>query len=324
MTRAIVIRQPGGPEVLKLEERDPGAPGAGEVRVKVLAAGVNFHDVYVRSGLYSTLPLPGVPGIEAAGVVEALGEGVTDLSVGQPVAWVTRAYGCYAEAAAIPAELALPLPEGLAPRDAAAVLLKGLTARALVVDCWPLAAGEWALVHAAAGGVGQILTRWAARIGARVIATVGSEAKAQVARDCGAEAVILYRTEDVAARVREITGGAGVMVAYDSVGRDTFDASLASLAPLGRLVNFGQSSGPIPPFDIARLFPGSNSLSRPSVFRYIADPARRAAMAADLFEAVAAGVARPRIERTLPLAEAAEAHRLLESRALAGAVVLEP
>ncbi|MDF2235466.1 quinone oxidoreductase [Albimonas sp. CAU 1670] len=324
MTRAIVLRRPGGPEALAMEDHDPGRPGPGELRARITAAGVNFHDVYVRSGLYSTLPLPGVPGIEAAGVVEAVGEGVEGISVGQRIAWVTRGYGGYAEAAVIPAGLALKLPDGVSDVQAASLTLKGLTARMLVKDVWTLEAGQTALVHAGAGGVGQILVAWSKALGAEVIATVGSPAKAEVARACGADHVVLYREEDFVARVAEITGGRGVDVAYDSVGKDTFEGSLDCLARLGRLVNFGQSSGPVAPLEVSRLFKGSNSLARPSVFAYLADPWRAEAMAADLFAAIEAGVAKTRVERELPLAEAAEAHRLLESRTLAGAVVLRP
>lgn len=324
MAEAIVLREHGGPEVLRLEPVEVGPPGPGALRLRQTAVGVNFHDVYVRSGLYRTLALPGIPGIEAAGVVEAVGPGVGGFAPGDRVGYITSAYGAYASERLLPAELALRLPEGLDDRLAATVLLKGLTAEMLVHRVRRVRPGEWLLVHAAAGGVGQLLCRWASRLGARVIGTAGGPEKAEVARDAGCEEVILYREEDFAERVREITGGRGVDAVYDSVGRDTFEGSLRCLAPLGHLVNFGQSSGPVPPFEVSRLAARSNGLFRPVVFHYAAGRAALDAMAASLFEALADGVLRPEPGRAFPLAEAAAAHSELESRRTAGPLVLVP
>lgn len=322
MPKAIVLRQHGGPETLTLEEVPERAPGPGQIRLRHTAVGVNFHDVYVRSGLYRTLALPGTPGIEAVGVIDALGEGVTGLREGQRVTYMAPNYGGYAEQAVIPAEVALPLPDAVDDVTAASLTLKGLTAAMLAGDAFPIQAGHVILIHAGAGGVGQVLTRWARSLGATVIATVGSPEKAEIAKACGADHTILYREEDFVARVREITGGAGVAAAYDSVGKDTFFGSLDCLAKLGRLVNFGQSSGAVPPFEVSRLAAGSFSLVRPMVSHYMADPARRAALAAQLFDKIEAGVAKVDLALSLPLEQAAEAHRALESRALAGSVVL--
>ena len=324
MPKAIILRNYGGPEELKLEDISTPEPGAGELRLRVTAVGINFHDVYVRSGLYRTLALPGIPGIEVVGVVEAHGEGVTAPALGTRVACVTGKYGGYSQAAIVPAALALPLPDDVSDETAAAATLKGLTACMLLSACYPVAAGTTALVHAAAGGVGQILTRWAKAKGATVIATVGSEAKAQIARDCGADHVILYREDDFVARVKSLTDGRGVDVAYDAVGKDTFAGSLACLGMLGHLVNYGQASGPVPPLDVSSLAAKSNTLARPIIFHYVADPARRTAMARELFAAMSAGVVVPRIDLTLPLGEAAAAHRALEGRGLAGSVILKP
>lgn len=324
MPKAIVLRQYGGPDELRLEEVGLADPGPGEVRLAVTAIGANYHDIYVRSGLYKTLTPPGVPGIEVVGTVEALGPGVEGPAPGTRVACVTGRYGCYAEKAIVPADLVLPLPDAVSDEDAAAATLKGLTARMLLTEAYTVGAGTTLLVHAGAGGVGQILTRWASALGATVIATVGTPQKADIARACGAAHTILYREDDFVTAVMDITCGRGVDVAYDSVGKDTFDGSLASLAMLGHLVNFGQASGPVPPFEVSRLAQRSNTVLRPIIFHYLADPARRAAMGEALFAAIADGLVRPAIGARYPLAEAAEAHRALESRTLAGAVILRP
>ena len=324
MPIAILLRDHGGPEVLRPEPVEVGDPGAGELRLRQTAIGVNFHDCYVRSGLYKTLALPGIPGIEGAGVVEAVGPGVTGFAPGDRVAYMTNRYGCYASHRLLPAALALKLPAGIDEVLAASVLLKGLTAEMLVRQVHAVQPGETILVQAAAGGVGRILCQWAARLGATVIGTAGGPAKVAIARAAGCAHVIDYRSEDFVARVKEITGGAGVAVAYDSVGRDTFDGSLECLGLRGHLVNFGQSSGPVPPFAIARLMAKSNSLTRPAVFHFATPRPALEEMAAALFDVLASGAVKAEPGRTLPLAEAGEAHRLLESRAAEAPLVLVP
>lgn len=324
MTQAIVMERTGGPEVLQPREIELAPPATGEVQVRQTAVGVNYHDIYVRSGLYETLPLPGIPGIEAVGTVEAVGEGVTALRVGERIGYVSGRYGGYAAARNLDAALAVPLPDRLADAPAAASLMKALTVCMLIRRVHRLAAGETILVHAAAGGVGQLLCNWASQLGATVIGTVGSAAKADVARAAGAAHVILYREEDVAVRVAEITGGEGVAAAYDSIGADTFDASVAALGFEGHLVNFGQASGPVPPFAPGLLATRSLTVSRPIVFHYLRTPERLKALADETLDAFAAGVLRPIEPITLPLREAGEAHRLLESRQSPGGVVLIP
>ncbi len=322
MPNAIILRQHGGPETLSIEAITVGAPAPGEIRLRQTAIGVNFHDIYVRSGLYASLTLPGIPGIEAAGIVEAIGPEVTHLRPGDRVAYVTGAYGAYAQERLLPADLALKLPDNVSEQTAAALILKGLTARMLLHRVHPISAGDTVLVHAAAGGVGRLLVQWARHLGATVIGTVGSEAKAEEATSCGAHHTILYRHEDFVARVRTITNGFGVDVAYDSVGHDTFQGSLDCLAVLGHLVNFGQSSGPVEPFRIAALSAKSNSVSRPMLFHYIANRAALEDMAAGFFAALADGVLTPGEIQTYDLADVASAHRDLEARRTTGAVVL--
>ena len=322
MPNAILLRQHGGPETLRTEAITVGAPGPAEIRLRQTAIGVNFHDIYVRSGLYASLTLPGIPGIEAAGIVEAIGPEVTHLRPGDRVAYVTAGYGAYAQERLLPADLALKLPDNVGEQTAAALILKGLTARMLLHRVHPIAAGDTVLVHAAAGGVGRLLVQWARHLGATVIGTVGSEAKAEEAARCGAHHTILYRQEDFVARVRAITNGRGVDVAYDSVGHDTFQGSLDSLALLGHLVNFGQSSGPVEPFRIAALSAKSNSVSRPMLFHYIANRAALEDMAAGFFAALADGVLTAGPIQTYDLSDVATAHRDLEARRTTGAVVL--
>ncbi|WP_119155275.1 quinone oxidoreductase family protein [Caldimonas tepidiphila] len=324
MSEAIVIRAHGGPEVLLPEPVEVGAPGPGELRLRQTAIGVNFHDVYVRQGLYRTLALPGIPGIEGVGVVEEAGPGVTGFAPGDRVACLTLRYGGYATHRLLPAELAVRVPDGLDDRVVAATFLKGLTVQMLVDRVHRLQAGQTVLVHAAAGGVGQLLSQWARRIGATVIGTVGSEDKARVAREAGCEHVILYRQEDFVARVREITRGRGVDVAYDAVGRDTFSGSLDCLAPRGHLVNYGQASGPVEPLDISRLGARSGTVSRPAIVHYVAERGELEAMSAALFGALSAGWLRPGPAREFPLGCAADAHRWLESRAATGSTLLRP
>ena len=266
--RAVRFEKTGGPEVLELVDVDTPEPKPGQVRVRHEAIGVNFIDTYHRTGLYP-VKLPCTPGGEAAGVVEALGEGVTSLKIGDRVAY-SGGFGAYAEANVVAADRAVRIPDGVDSRTAAASLLKGMTVEALLCRTYPVKAGETILVHAAAGGVGQIMVQWAKAIGAEVIATVGSEAKAEKARELGADHVILYREQDVAAEVRRITGGKGVPVAYDSVGKDTFEGTLGSLARRGLFVTFGNASGPVPPFAPGRLAQGGSLyLTRPTLFDYI-------------------------------------------------------
>lgn len=324
MTKAIVMRERGGPEVLRLGEVSVGDPGPGELQARQTAIGVNFHDVYVRTGLYKTLDLPGVPGIEAVGIVTAVGPDTNGFAPGDRIAYITSSYGAYAEARVLPAAIALHLPETMQDVAAASITLKGLTACMLVRHVHNVQPGEFVLIHAAAGGVGQLLCRWAKHLGAVVIATVGSDEKARIAQDCGADHVILYRSEDFAARVRKITGGEGVAVAYDSVGKDTFLGSLECLAFLGKLVNFGQSSGPVDPLPPAQLATRSSGLFRPVVFHFVRKRPALEAMARETFAAFENGVIRAETALCLPLAEAAQAHQALEERRVTGAVVLVP
>ena len=324
MATAIVLRRYGGPEVLTSERVEVGRPGRGELRVRQTAIGVNFHDCYVRSGLYRTLALPGIPGIEAAGVIEEIGPDVSGFAVGDRIAYVTGQYGAYASERLMPAAIALRLPAGVSEADAATVLLKGLTTEMLTREVHPLKAGDIVLVHAAAGGVGRLLCRRARQLGATVIGTVGSEAKAEIARAAGCAHMILYRQEDFVARVKEITGGRGVDVAYDSVGRDTFDGSLESLALRGHLVNFGQASGSVPPFEVSRLAARSTSVSRPILFHYVAERAALEELAAPVFEAVLSGLFPVEPGRSFPLADAGAAHRALEARQAEGPLLLMP
>lgn len=324
MTRVIVMERPGGPEVLQLAETELAPPGPSELRLRQTAVGVNYHDVYVRSGLYQTLPLPGVPGIEAVGVVEAVGSAVTAFAPGDRVGYVNGQYGCYAEARNLDAALAVKLPDGASDVQWAATLMKAFTACMLLHRVRRTQAGETVLVHAAAGGMGQLLCSWASHIGARVIGTVGSEAKAAIARAHGADEVILYREEDVATRVAAITGGEGVTAVYDAVGADTFQGSVDSLGFQGHLVNYGQASGPVEPFTPALLAARSLTITRPIVFHYIRTPAQLRGVADETFAAFAQGAIRAIDPIELPLAEAAEAHRLLEARQSPGGIVLVP
>jgi NADPH2:quinone reductase len=322
MAQAIVLRTYGGPEELRLEEIEVGAPGQGEVRLRQTVLGINFHDAYVRSGLYRTLALPGIPGIEAAGVVDAVGEGVTHLRVGDRVAYVTAAYGAYASHRLMAADRLIRLPDDIDDRTAGAMMVKGLTVQMLLTKLRPLMPGETCLIHAAAGGVGQMLSQWAHHLGAKVIGTVGSDAKAKRAKANGCDHVIVYAREDFAARVTEITGGKGVAVVYDSVGLDTFEGSLTVLAPRGCLINFGQSSGPIPPFAPSRLAAKSNALWRPILFHYIEDAVERQEMADRLFAAVRTGLVKVEVGAAFPLSAAADAHRAMEARATTGSTIL--
>jgi NADPH2:quinone reductase len=320
---AIRIHQTGGPDVLRVDEIPLPEPGPGEIRFRVEAAGVNFIDTYHRSGLYP-LALPCTLGQEAAGVVTATGSGVTGIAVGDRVASAKTA-GAYAVEALAPAVQTVRVPAAIDGRTAAAVLLQGLTAHYLAGDTFPLKAGDTALVHAGAGGVGLLLIQLARRCGARVIATVGTEEKAALARGAGADAVCVYTREAFPDAVRAFTGGRGVDVAYDSVGRDTFAGTLECLRPRGMLVSFGNSSGPLPPFaPLLLMQKGSLFFTRPTLAHYVATPAELQRRTDDLFRWIASGELRVRIGATFPLADAASAHRALEGRATTGKVLLLP
>lgn len=321
--KAIEIREFGGPEVLHAQDVPTPEPGEGQVRVKLAASGVNFIDIYQRSGQYK-LQLPTILGAEGAGTVDAVGPGVTDLRVGQRVAWA-QAPGSYAQYVVAPAAKLVPVPEGVDLKVAAAVMLQGMTAHYLAHSTYPLKRGETALIHAAAGGVGALLVQIAKRAGARVIATVGTEQKAQVARESGADEVILYTQQDFEAETKRLTAGAGVHVVYDSVGKTTFDASLNCLRPRGYLVLFGQSSGAVPPVDPQVLnAKGSLFLTRPTLANYIADRQELLWRAGDLLKWIQAGELTVRIDRTYPLAEAGAAQTALASRETQGKVLLVP
>jgi NADPH2:quinone reductase len=323
MSKAIRIHETGGPEVLRLEDVPVGDPGPGEARVRHTAMGVNFIDVYHRTGLYP-LPLPAGIGVEAAGVVEAAGAGVSHVRAGDRVAYVTTA-GSYAEARIVAADRLVKLPADVPDRTAAGMMLKGLTVQALVRRTYAVKPGDTVLVHAAAGGVGLIMVQWLKAIGATVIGTVGSDEKAAVARAHGADHTIVYTREEFPRRVRELTGGAGVPVVYDAVGKATFEGSLDSLRPLGLMVSFGNASGSVPPFDLGVLArKGSLFLTRPTIFTYVAKRDDLERGAAELFDVVRSGKVKVEVSRSWPLAEAAEAHRALAGRATTGSLVLVP
>jgi len=321
--KAIRIDGFGGPEVLRLADVPDPSPGPGQIAVRVEAAGLNFVDVYHRTGLYPN-PLPFVPGMEGAGVVAEVGPGVAAWREGDRVAW-TGFLGSYAGRVLLPADRAVAVPLGMSTDTAAALMLQGLTAHYLCTSTYPLKKGDTCLVHAAAGGVGLLLVQMAKRRGARVIGTVGTEAKAALAREAGADEVVLYTREDFLEAVKRLTGGRGVDVVYDSVGKATAEKSLDCLVPRGMMVFFGNASGPVPPIDPLVLSrKGSLFLTRPNLVHYIADRASLEARAADVLGDAAGGRLRVRIDRTYPLAEAAEAHRALEGRQTAGKVLLIP
>jgi NADPH2:quinone reductase len=321
--KAIRIEAFGGPEVLRLADVADPAPGKGEIVVRSEASGINYLDTYHRTGLYPN-PLPFVPGMEGAGVVTAAGPEVALFRIGDRVAW-TNAIGSYAASVKMPAEKAVAVPEGVELRTAAAVMLQGMTAHYLTASTFPLAKGHTCLVHAAAGGVGLLLVQMAKQRGARVIGTVGSEAKAALARAAGADELILYRQEDFLAAVKRLTNGRGVDVVYDGVGKETAQKSLDCLALRGMMVFFGNASGPVGPIDPLVLSQkGSLFLTRPTLFHYVADRASLEARAADVLGQVAAKRLDVRIDRTFPLAQAASAHQALESRQTTGKLLLIP
>jgi NADPH2:quinone reductase len=324
MAKAIRIHETGGPEVLRYEDVEVGEPKEGEARVRHTAIGVNYVDTYHRSGLYK-LALPVGLGVEGVGVVEAVGKGVSEVRPGDRVAYAGSSPGSYSQVRLIPADRLLRLPAGIGDPQAAAMMLKGLTAWMLTHRVHAVRAGETVLFHAAAGGVGLIAIQWLKALGATVIGTVGSDEKAKVARAHGCDQVIVYTREDFMKRVRELTAGAGVRVVYDSVGKDTFQGSLDCLSPAGLMVSYGNASGAVPPFDIAQLAAkGSLFLTRPTIFSYTARREDLEAGARELFRVVESGKVKVEVGRTYPLAEAAQAHRDLQSRKTTGSLILLP
>jgi NADPH2:quinone reductase len=324
MGRAIRVHEHGGPEVLRLEDIPTPQPGPGEIRVRHTAIGVNFIDTYFRTGLYKPPGLPFTPGNEGAGVVEAVGDGVTEVRVGERVAYAAT-LGSYADERLLPAKAVVRIPDGVDDDTAAAMMLKGMTAQYLLRRTFAAKPGDTILFHAAAGGVGLIISQWAKHIGCTVIGTVGSADKAELAREHGCDHVILYRDEDFVARVKEITGGAGCAAVYDGIGKATFPASLDCLRPFGTFVSFGNASGPVPPFDLALLSQkGSLFATRPTLFTHIAKREDLEAISGELFEVVRSGVVKIPVHARAKLTEAAEVHRALEGRETTGATVLHP
>ena len=322
MARTVIIEETGGPETLKLADRPVGDPGPGEIRVAHRACGLNFIDVYQRTGLYK-LPLPHALGMEASGVVEAVGEGVTHLAEGDRVAYASMPPGAYAEARVMPAAAVARLPDGIDFETGAAMMLQGMTVEYLFHRITPLKRGDRVLFHAAAGGVGLIACQWARSEGIELIGTAGGPEKCALALEHGAAHCIDYRAEDFGARVREITGGAGVDAVMDGVGADTFAGSLDCLRPLGFMISFGNASGPVPPVNLADLAAkGSLRLTRTTLFTFLADHARAQEMAANLFGKVGSGDVAIRIGQRFPLEEVAEAHRALEGRRTTGSTIL--
>jgi NADPH2:quinone reductase len=320
--RMMVIEEHGGPEAFKLVKAELGQPGPGQVLIRHKAIGLNFIDVYQRTGLYP-MTLPHALGMEAAGVIEAVGEGVTHLKPGDRAAYAATPPGAYCDARVMPAAQVCPLPDAISFVEGAAMMLKGLTVNYLFRRTTPIAKGDTVLFHAAAGGVGLIACQWARSEGIRLIGTAGTDEKCQLALDHGASECINYRTEDWVARVKELTGGKGVDVVMDAVGADTFEGSLDSLKPLGMMISFGNASGPVPPFSVGILGQkGSLKITRPTLFTHIADGATCQQMARELFEKVVAGDVTIRIDQRFPLEEVAEAHRVLEARKTTGSTIL--
>ena len=324
MPHAIRIHQTGGPEVLKWEDVPVGSPGPSEARVRHTAVGLNYIDTYHRSGLYK-LALPSGIGSEAAGVIEAVGSGVTDLKAGDRVAYSGGPIGAYCEARIMPVDRLVKLPDGISDRVAATLMLKGLTVQYLLRQTHPVKSGETILLHAAAGGIGLIACQWARALGATVIGTVGSDEKAALAKANGCTHTIVYTRENFVERVKELTGGSGVPVVYDAVGKDTFPASLDCLSPRGLFVSFGNASGAIPAFDILLLSQkGSLYVTRPTLFTYAAKRADLLKMAAEMFSMVQSGKIKNEARQTYALKDAAQAHRDLESRKTTGSTILLP
>ncbi|MCI5111642.1 MAG: quinone oxidoreductase [Marivita sp.] len=323
MALTAIIEAHGGPDQFKLVDLEVGEPGKGEVRIAHKAVGLNFIDVYQRTGLYP-MQLPHAMGMEAAGVIEAVGEGVTHLKVGDRAAYAANPPGAYTEARVMPAAQVCPLPEGISFEEGAAMMLKGLTVEYLFHRTTPLKAGDTVLFHAAAGGVGLLACQWARSEGITLIGTAGTDDKCQLALEHGATHCINYRSGDWVAQVRELTGGAGVDVVMDAVGKDTFDGSLKSLKPLGMMISFGNASGPVPPFEIGLLGKmGSLKITRPTLFTHIADHATCQAMAQHLGEKVLSGDVKINIGQRFALKDVAAAHTALEARQTTGSTVLE-
>lgn len=324
MAKTVVIEEFGGADALKVVDREVGEPGPGEIRIAHKACGLNFIDVYQRTGLYP-LELPHALGMEASGIIEAVGEGVTHLQVGDRAAYAAAPPGAYAEARVMPAKQVCPLPEGISFEEGAAMMLKGLTVQYLFHRTTPLQRGDTVLFHAAAGGVGLIACQWARSEGITLIGTAGTDEKCQLALDHGASHCINYRSEDFAAKVKELTGGKGVDVVMDAVGADTFEGSLDSLKPLGMMISFGNASGPVPPFSVGILGQkGSLKITRPTLFTHIAEHETCQAMAQQLFGKVLAGDVKIKIDQTFPLDEVAAAHEALEARKTTGSTILIP
>lgn len=322
--KAIRFHQPGGPEVMKYEDIELAAPGAGEVRVRHTAVGLNYIDTYHRSGAYP-LPLPSGIGLEAAGVVEEVGAGVTSLKAGDRVAYGAGPIGAYSQARNMPANRLSKLPDNIGDQTAAAMMLKGMTVRYLLRETFKVEKGQTILFHAVAGGVGLIAVQWAKHLGVRVIGTAGSPEKAELAKSFGCDEVIDYTKEDVAKRVRELTDGKGVPVVYDGVGQATLMASLDSLSPRGLLVSFGAASGPVKDFDTGILAAkGSLYLTRPTLMTYVAGDEALQANTADLFDVVGSGAVKIEVNQTYALADAVQAHKDLEGRKTTGSTVLLP
>jgi NADPH2:quinone reductase len=325
MAKAIRIYETGGPEVMRFEDYDPGQPATGEALVRHEAVGLNFIDVYHRTGTYPLPSLPAIPGMEGAGIVAAVGEGVTEVAAGERVAYAGLPPGAYADLRLIPAHRLVKLPDAISTRQGAAMMLQGMTARYLLRGCYKVKSGDRILIHAAAGGVGLIVCQWANYLGATVIGTVGSEEKAELARAHGCHHTILYNQEDFAERTRKITDGKGVDVVYDSVGQATFMKSLDCLRPMGMMVSFGQSSGLVPAFDPGLLSAkGSLFLTRPTLMTYTAERKALLEHARDLFEVVQSGAVKIEIQQSYPLSEAARAHQDLEARKTTGSTILLP
>ncbi|KAF5456910.1 hypothetical protein F2P56_026330 [Juglans regia] len=324
MVKAIRVHEHGGPEVLKWEDVEIGEPKEGEIRVKNKAIGLNFIDVYFRKGVYKAPDFPFTPGMEAAGVVTAVGPGLTGRQVGDLVAYAGNPMGSYAEEQILPANKVVPVPSSIDPIIAASIILKGMTAQFLLRRCFKVEPRHTILVHAAAGGVGSILSQWANALGATVIGTVSTKEKASQAKDDGCHHVIIYKEEDFVSRVNEITCGNGVDVVYDSVGKDTFQGSLACLKTRGYMVSFGQSSGTPDPVPLSALAVKSLFLTRPSLMQYTTTRDELLETAGEVFANVASGVLRVRVNHTYPLSQAVQAHVDLESRKTSGSVVLIP
>lgn len=324
IVKAIRFETTGGPDVMQWVDVEVPAPAAGEVLIRHEAVGLNYIDVYFRTGMYPQ-PMPGSLGMEGAGVVEAIGEGVTMVAVGDRIAYANRPIGAYAQKRVVPESILVKLPDEISFEQGAAMMLQGLTVQYLVTDSYAVKAGDQVLVHAAAGGVGLIAVQWLKALGARVIGTVGSVEKAALAKAYGCDETILYNEEDFVARTRELTGGKGVNVVYDSIGKDTFDGSLDCLAPRGTMVTYGNATGPVAPLDVASLAAkGSLKVTRPTLFSYVTDRALLEQMSADLFSRVISGEVKIEVNQRYALADVAQAHKDLEARKTTGSTILLP